>query len=115
VPASIDDVLTAIKNIVTALNTQVQTSINIEGAQDFYNVASATMVKTGAGRIGNVMVIVAGSASGTVYDAANVSDTSRPIYTISNAATGRFVVGMPFQYGLLIVPGTGQTVAGSYS
>lgn len=110
-----DDFLTTLKNIVTALNTQNQTSINVAGAQDFYNITSATLVKNSAGRLVNISVIVKGSANGTVYDASSQTDTSRPIYSISDAATGIQVVNLPVQYGLLIVPGIGQTVAGSFS
>lgn len=108
-------ILSTLQNIVTAINSQVANATNIAGAQDFYNIASATMIKTGVGRIVNVSVVVPGSAVGTIYDAQNVNDTSRPIYKITFAATGIQTVNLPFQYGLLIVPGTGQTVAGSFS
>ena len=114
-PASTDDVLTAIKNIVTALNTQVQTTVNLAGAQDFYNVTSPTMIKTGSGRIARVSVVVTGSAAGAIYDAVSVTDTTRQIYAVTFAATGIQVVDLPFQYGLLVVPGTSQTLAGSFS
>lgn len=114
-PASIDDILTTLKSIATALNTQVQNDTNLAGAQDFYNVTSATYVKNGSGRIAIISVVVIGSAVGTVYDAVSVSDITRPIYKITFAATGIQVVDLPFQYGLLVVPGTGQTLAGSFS
>lgn len=113
--ASTDDILTAIKNIVIALNAQVTNETNLAGAQDFYNVTSATYVKSGAGRIVNAIALVLGSADGTVYDAASMTDTSRPIFPISHTTAGRQLINMPFQYGLLVVPGTGQTIAGSYS
>lgn len=114
-PASIDDVLTAIKNIASALNAQTTNETNLAGAQDFYNITTPTLVKSGAGRVVNVVTIVSGSADGVIYDASNVSDTSRPIYPISHTATSPIVVNMPFQYGLLVSPGTGQTIAGSFS
>lgn len=114
-PASIDDILTTLKNIATALNTQVQNDTNLAGAQDFYNVTSATYIKNGPGRIVRISVVVTGSALGKIYDAVSISDLSRPIYPVTFAATGIQVVDLPFQYGLLVVPGTGQTLAGSFS
>ena len=114
-PASVDDILTTLKSVVTAINTQTQANLNIAGAQDFFGVTSATYIKSGAGRIVRVSVVVVGSAVGTIYDATSVTDTSRPIYKVTFAATGIQVVDLPFQYGLLVVPGTGQTLAGSFS
>jgi hypothetical protein len=107
--------LATFQNIATAISTQISNATNIAGAQDFYNITSAKMIKPSAGRIVNISVIVPGSAVGTVYDAASISDTTRPIYKITFASTGIQVVNLPFQYGLLIVPGTGQTLAGSFS
>ena len=114
-PASTDDILTAIKNIVTALNTSVQTSINLAGAQDFFNITTPTLIKSSAGRIVNITLVVAGSADGSIYDAMNVSDTSRKIYPILHSGAVTQIANQPFQYGLLVVPGSGMTVAGSYS
>ena len=54
---SLSDILTAIKNLVTATNTESQTEINLNGAQPFYNLTSATMVKNAAGRIVDISVI----------------------------------------------------------
>ena len=114
-PASTDDILTAIKNIVTALNTSVQTSINLAGAQDFFNITTPTMIKSSAGRIVNITLVVAGSADGSIYDAMSVTDTTKKIYPIVHTGAVTQIANQPFQYGLLVVPGTGQTLAGSYS
>jgi hypothetical protein len=114
-PASTDDILTAVKNIVTALNTSVQTSINLAGAQDFFNITSATLIKSGAGRLVNITLVAAGSADGSIYDATSVTDTSRKIYPILHTGTVTQIANQPFQYGLLVVPGSGMTVAGSFS
>ena len=114
-PASIDDVVTVLKNIATALSTEATNYVNVNGLQDFYNVTTPTLVRSGAGRIVNISLIVASSANGTVYDAASTSDTTRPIYIIGHSTLGVTVVNLPVQYGVMIVPGTGQTIAGSYS
>jgi len=108
-------ILAAVQNIVTAINTQNQTNINLAGSQDFFNITSATLIKSGQGRIVRISVVVAGSAVGTVYDSAIVTDITRPIYKITFAATGIQIVDLPVQYGILVVPGTGQTLAGSFS
>ena len=106
--------LAALQNVVTALNTQTQNAINLAGAQAFYNVASITQVKSGAGRLVNISVIIAGSSDGGVYDSASLADTTRPIFVIPDVV-GVYVVNIPFQYGLVVRGGTGMTVAGSYS
>ena len=112
-PASPDDIFTAIKNIVTALNTANQTSINIAGATDFSNITGSTIIKSGPGRIVNISVTVAGSAVGVVYDQADFV-SNRNIFIIP-MTVGIYYVNLPLQYGLLVVPGAGMTVAGSYS
>ena len=114
-PASLDDLLTAVKLLVGATNSQTQNTTLLAGALDFWNITSPTVIKPSAGRIVNISVIVAGSANGTVYDATSTSDTTRPIYSIAHANTGIQNVNLPCQYGIYIVPGTGQTLSGSYS
>ena len=112
--ASLDTIVTNIQNLANAVFTASTNYSNVNGLQDFFNVTAATVIRTGNGRICRVSVIVAGSAAGTVYDANSTTDTSRPIYKISNAL-GITDVSLPVQYGVMIVPGTGQTVAGSFS
>lgn len=114
-PASTDDLLTALKQVVIALNAQTTNATILAGTQDFFNVTSATYVKSGAGRIVNAIAVVLGSADGTVYDASSVTDKSRPLCPVIHTTAGRQIINMPFQYGLLVVPGSGQTITGSYS
>lgn len=114
-PASLDTIVTNIQNLANAVFTGSTNFSSVNGLQDFFNVTSATVVRSGNGRIVNISVIVKGSTTGTVYDANSTTDTSRPIYVISDAATGIQVVNLPVQYGVMIVPGTGMTVAGSFS
>jgi len=40
--ASLDDLLTATKNVVTALNSEAQTTINLAGARNSLSLAGAT-------------------------------------------------------------------------
>ena len=114
-PASLDDLLTAIKNLVSATSSQTQNETILAGALDFWNITSPTVVKASAGRLVNISVLVVGSANGTVYDATSTTDQSRPIYSIGHSAQGIQNVNLPCQYGIVVVPGTGQTLSGSYS
>lgn len=111
---SLSDILTAAKNIVTALNNQAQTTISINGLQTVSNISAATLVKSSGGRVCSVSVIVAGSASGTIYDVNNVLGTSNPVFKIPTTVGVTFV-NMPTTNGIVVAPGSGQTVSVSYS
>lgn len=112
--ASTSDVLTAIKNIVTALATENANFLNVNGQLNAAGLTATTQVKATAGRVASVSVIVAGSAAGHIYDGAIVAATTKPLYVIPNTV-GIFVVNMPASFGIVVVPGTGQTVTVSYS
>ena len=47
--SSLSDILTAAKNIVTALNQLGQTYLSVEGAQQLADITTATLVMTGQG------------------------------------------------------------------
>lgn len=112
--ASLTDILTAIKNLVQGVNTVVQTYLNVQGVQNAAGLTAATVVKPSAGRICSISVIVAGSATGTVYDSATTTTTTRPLYVIP-MTVGVYVVNLPASFGVSVAPGTGQTVTVSYS
>lgn len=112
--ASLSDILTVAKSLATAVNGLIQAYLNVQGAQNFTGLTAALSVKTTAGRIANISVIVPGSAVGHVYDSANTTDTSRPLFVIP-MTVGVYVVNVPASYGVTIAPGTGQTVSGSFS
>lgn len=80
------------------------------------NLTSATRVKNAAGRVFRVSIIVAGSAPGTVNDCATTgaAAVSNQIATLPNTV-GTLELDWPFATALVIVPGTGQTVAASYN
>lgn len=112
--ASTSDVLTAIKNIVTALSTENTNYLNVNGQLNAAGLTAPTVVKPVAGRIASVSVLVAGSGVGHVYDGATLSATTKPLSVILNTV-GVFVVNLPASFGIVVVPGTGQTVTVSYS
>ena len=114
--ASTSDVLTAIKNIVTALATAAQNYLNVQGLINAANISTPTLVSTKEGRICSVSVLAAGSATGLIYDGALLTATTKPIYVIpTSVGTEPYVVNMPLSFGLLVVPGSGQVVTVSYS
>jgi len=112
--SSLTDILTATKNIVTALNNASQTYSNVNGMQTRLDITAATLVKSGEGRVAYISVTVAGTTVGHAYDSTSTGATSSTICVIPNTI-GVFQVNMPFTTGLIVTPGTGQTVSVSYS
>ena len=112
--ASLSDLLTVAKNIVQAISALAQGYLNVQGAQNFTGLTAATVVKSTAGRIANISVIVAGSGAGAVYDSAATGNTTKPLFVIPTTA-GVYVVNLPASFGITIAPGTGQTISGSFS
>lgn len=114
--ASVSSVLTAFQNLVVQLATAGQNYLNVQGVVNAAGITAPTLVKGQAGRIAVVSVIVAGSATGFIYDATSLSDTTKPLYVIPMAVgTEPYVVNLPASFGIVVVPGTGQTVTVSYS
>lgn len=87
-----------------------------QGRDAQLNIAAATVVKSGPGRVARVSVITAGSAAGTVNDCATTgaAATANQIATIPNAV-GHYTIDFPFNAGLVVVPGTGQVLAVSFT
>lgn len=112
--ASLSDILTVAKNLAQAVNALAQAYLNVQGAQNFAGITAPTVIKTSSGRVAVISVTVAGSAPGMVYDAAALGVTTKPLCVIPNT-TGPFVANLPTSFGLLVVPGSGQTVSGSFS
>jgi hypothetical protein len=77
-------------------------------------LTAETLVAPGQGRIAVVSVVVAGSATGMAYDGSAVGAHTLPLFVIP-AAVGVYVVNLPYNLGLIIVPGTSQKVTVSYS
>ncbi len=114
--ASTTDLLSSLKALVLALNNATQTYLNVNGLTVTTAISAPTVVKTTSGRIVNISVTTAGSAVGHVYDANQLGATTKPLYIIPMAiGTTPYEVNLPASIGLLIVPGTGQTLAASWS
>lgn len=112
--ASLTDILTAAKNFVTAVNELGQTFLKVSGSKSTSAIATAQLIQSGQGRVCRVVVTTAGSAVGAVYDASATGVTTNPVLTIPNTV-GVIEVNIPVNNGIVVAPGTGQTVAISYS
>ena len=110
---SLSDILTAGKNLVTAINTGVSTYLGLRGLQLFYGVTAATAVSVGAGRVSKISV-TSGTGGGMAYDSKSASNLTNPLFAIPTVV-GVYVIDMPFNNGLVIAPGASTSVSGAYS
>ena len=87
-----------------------------EGTQVVSNITAATVIKPVGGRIAKVSVIVAGSTVGAVHNCATTgaAAAANQVGAIAEAV-GTYDIGMPCPAGIVVVPGTGQTLAVSFA
>ncbi len=114
---NIIDLLTAAKNLVTAVNQLGQTYLSVMGNKRSTSIApSATvLVATGAGRLVNVSVMGSSiTTTGAIYDCSNTTTLSNPIGTILTSQNV-YDWNIPFVNGLVVVSGAGMTTVVSYS
>ncbi|KWN80868.1 hypothetical protein WM24_23835 [Burkholderia ubonensis] len=85
------------------------------GKTPIYNITAAAVVKATPGRLVRINVVVAGSAAGTANDCATTgaAAAANEIAVIPNTV-GTYYLDWPCATGIVVVPGTGQTVAVSY-
>jgi len=112
--ASLSDLLTAAKNVVTAINQLGQTYLQVQGLKFYSDITAATLIQSGQGRVARVSVVVAGSSVGAIYDASSATATTNQFWVIPNTV-GVTEINLPVNNGIVVTPGTGQTVAISYS
>ena len=116
--ASIDNILGALKNISTAINGWTQQQQTLAGTQNLANITAPTLVKSGGGRLVGLVVIVQGSTAGSIYDVGSVVSAAagNKIYSTEAAATvGYYPLGITTVLGIVVTPGTGQTLAVTYA
>lgn len=114
--ASLDDILTAAKNLVVAVNGVATQIARGQGQVTSDTVEADTLIFRGSGRLVNLVVIDGGSADGMIYDANSVGTAANPgrMFVIPQTE-GRYEVGQAFTAGLVITVGTGQKVNVTYS
>lgn len=114
--ATLDDILTTQKNGVIGLNNLSRTISYVTGEQTSVTVTAQTLVYAGAGRLVSFSVTVAGSAAGTINNAAATSLSAAANALAAVPTTiGVYQVGAHFTNGLVISPGTGQSINVTYS
>lgn len=93
-----------------------------QGKAAALNITTPTQVATvptdfarGQARLVRVNVLVAGSTAGSVNDAATVAAAaaSNQIFVAPNTV-GSYLVDFPIMAGIVVTPGTGQTLAVTY-
>ena len=115
--ASLSDLLTSLKNLVIALNGATQAFKQVNGLSTLEGISAATVVKASPGRVASVSVTTAGSTTGMIYDSPNQTQIM-PLWVIPDVASSSgepYVVNLPCDSGILVVPGTGQTLSISWS
>jgi hypothetical protein len=86
-----------------------------DGKQVAFNLSVATVIKTGGGRVVNACVITAG-AIGALHDCATTGAASAANQiAVTPATAGNYSINMPFQLGLVYVPGAAQVAAISFN
>lgn len=121
--ASLDDILTTQKNGVVTLGDLVNElatfrSLYAEsvGTAASLGITAPILISGEAGRLVNIYVIVAGTTVGAAHDASTVAaaTSANQLFTIPNTV-GITQVNIPYASGLVIIPGTGQSVNVTYS
>ena len=88
-------------------------ALNITAAQVVVTVPPDASL--GQCRLVRVQVLVAGSAGGAAYDSASATgNTAANQVGAWPNTVGSYLIDMPCLKGIVIAPGTGQTVAVSY-
>ena len=80
------------------------------------NLTAATVVKSSHGYVATVAVIATSSTAGAIYDATSTSgNTSANQIVVIPATVGVYKIDFPTKNGIVVAPGTGQTVTISYN
>lgn len=109
--SSIDAISTTAKNVVTAIN-----SSSVSLAKNFANnallgVSLTTLIESGASRLINFSVVVAGSDAGFIYDANSVNVVNG--FNILSATTSGTAITVTFQSGYIFPVGSSITLTGT--
>lgn len=116
--ATLDDLLTTQKNGVIAINNLNQTYAYLGGKTTSATLTASTLVFSGPGRLVSYSITVKGSAAGTIYNSpttGGVSASNALIVTTATQEVGVYQVGVHFSNGLVVSPGTGQSINITYS
>ena len=116
--ASLSDLLTAVQHVASNIAQLAQTILQVNGTATATAITgtNGVLLKQGPGRVASVSITAetGGTVTGSIIDANNAAATGPVIYTI-NGVVGLYTVNLPFTYGLVVIPGAGNTVTVSFS
>jgi len=115
--ATLDDILTAQKNGVVAINGVAQSNLRAQGTVTSQTVTANTLVITGKGYLVSYTVLATGSANGTINDSNTVagSSSANALCATDKTAVGVYKTGLVYTSGLVIKPGSGQSINVTYT
>ena len=83
-----------------------------QGSESWLNITAATVVKATPGVAVSACVVVAGTGAGAVYDNSSTSgNTAANQVGVLPTVGGAVQVGALCATGIVVAPGTGQTIA----
>jgi hypothetical protein len=115
--ASLSDLLTAVQHVASNIAQASQTYLAVNGQQSrsgMVDTAGPQLLKQGAGRVAYVNVTVAGTADGALVDS-NSATATAPVLAVIPMAVGSYFVNLPYNLGLVVIPGAGMTLSASFS
>jgi hypothetical protein len=114
--ASLDDILTTQKNGVTGINGVQQSNLRGQGTATSSTVTASTLIIAGNGYLVSYSVVVKGSVDGFIYNSSTVAGiaASNALCNTDKTTAGVYKVGLVFNQGLVIAPGTGQSINVTY-
>ena len=113
--ATLDDLLSAQKNGVVAINGVLQSNLRGQGSATSATVTADTLVIVGRGYLVAYTVTVAGTTAGGVHNANSVANaTAGNQLVVVPTTVGYTKVGHVFSNGLVIKVGSGQSINVTY-
>lgn len=115
--ASLDDLFSAAKNLVTAVQNLTQLYLTVQGNKASLSLAAATTttITTGQGRLAAISVTTAGSTAGSVYDSNQAAPAANSLLAAIPNTVGVHIMSIPYISGLTVTTGTGQVATVVYS
>jgi hypothetical protein len=118
--ATIDDLFTAQKNGVVAINTLNQTWLlynrRQHGDHTSKCVTTPTLITTGKGYIATVSVVVEGKATGLIYNYGSIEQVSPDARLAAiPKEIGVYRVDCQFDKGIVVIPGDGHSITVTYT
>ena len=85
---------------------------NVPGGQKRLNITAATVVKAAPGRVIKAFVVVAGSTVGSLNNCTTTgaAAAANEVCALPDVV-GPVDVNVPFDTGIVVTPGTGQTIS----